>query len=58
DLRTGEVIGTGRRRKAAPRLYILDSLRLPSLATSPAHVTAYRKEEREKSLLEKKMTGA
>ena len=38
DLRTGEVIGTGRRRRAAPRLYILDSLRLPSLATSPAHV--------------------
>jgi hypothetical protein len=32
------VIGTGRRRRAAPRLYILDSLRLPSLATSPAHV--------------------
>ncbi|XP_035817183.1 uncharacterized isoform X8 [Zea mays] len=38
DLRTGEVIGTGRRRRAAPRLYILDSLRLSSLATSPAHV--------------------
>jgi hypothetical protein len=38
DLRTGEVIGTGHRRRAAPRLYILDSLRLPSLATSPAHV--------------------
>jgi hypothetical protein len=38
DLRTGEVIGTGRRRRAAPRLYILDSFRLPSLATSPAHV--------------------
>jgi hypothetical protein len=32
------VIGTGRRRRAAPRLYILDSLRLPSLATSPAYV--------------------
>jgi hypothetical protein len=26
DLRTGKVIGTGRRRRAAPRLYILDSL--------------------------------
>jgi hypothetical protein len=38
DLRTGEVIGTSRRRRAAPRLYILDSLRLPSLATSPVHV--------------------
>jgi hypothetical protein len=38
DLRTGEVIGTGRRRRAAPRLYILDSLWLPSLSTSPAHV--------------------
>jgi hypothetical protein len=38
DLRTGEVIGTGCLCRAAPRLYILDSLRLPSLATSPAHV--------------------
>jgi hypothetical protein len=38
DLRTGEVIGTGRRCRAAPRLYILDTLRLPSLATSLAHV--------------------
>ncbi|XP_008675498.1 uncharacterized protein [Zea mays] len=34
----GEVIGTSRRRRAAPRLYILDSLRLPSLATSPVGI--------------------
>jgi len=38
DLRTGEVIGTGRRRRAAPRLYILDTLRLPSSTASPARV--------------------
>jgi len=38
DLRTGEVIGTGRRRRAAPRLYILNTLRLPSSTASPARV--------------------
>jgi hypothetical protein len=35
DLRIGEVIGTGRRRRAAPRLYILDTLCLPSSTTYP-----------------------
>jgi hypothetical protein len=28
DRRTGDVIGTGRRRRSAPRIYILDTLRL------------------------------
>jgi hypothetical protein len=32
------VIGTHRRRKSASRLYILDTLRLPSSTTSPTHV--------------------
>jgi hypothetical protein len=31
DRRTGVVIGTGHHRKSAPRLYILDTLRLHSL---------------------------
>jgi hypothetical protein len=38
DHRTGDVIGTGRHRKSAPRLYILDTLHLPSSTTSPAPV--------------------
>jgi hypothetical protein len=38
DGRTGVVIGTGRRRKSAHRLYILDTLHLPSSTTSPAPV--------------------
>jgi hypothetical protein len=38
DRRTGDVIGTGRRRKSSPRLYILNTLCLPSYHTSPAHV--------------------
>jgi hypothetical protein len=32
------VIGTGRRRKSAPRLYLLDTLCLPSSATSLPHL--------------------
>jgi hypothetical protein len=32
------VIGTGRRRKSSPLLYILDTLCLPSYHTSPTHV--------------------
>ncbi|PWZ13925.1 hypothetical protein Zm00014a_042210 [Zea mays] len=63
DLRTGEVIGTGRRRRAAPRLYILDSLRLPSLATSPAHsvhaeMGSISDAERELQLVEEKIHDA
>jgi hypothetical protein len=38
DRHTEDVIGIGRRRKSSPRLYILDTLRLPSYHTSPAHV--------------------
>jgi hypothetical protein len=37
DRRAGNVIGTGCRRKSS-RLYILDTLRLPSYHTSSAHV--------------------
>jgi hypothetical protein len=40
DRHTGDVIGTGRRRKSSPRIYILDTLRLPSYHTSPPHVLA------------------
>jgi hypothetical protein len=38
DHRTGAVIGTGRRRRTAPRLYILDTLRLPPPTTSTTNV--------------------
>jgi hypothetical protein len=38
DRQTGVVIGTGCRRKSAPHLYILDTLRLPSSTPSSAHV--------------------
>jgi hypothetical protein len=38
DHRTGVVIGTGHRRKSAPCLYILDTLRLPSSAPSSTYV--------------------
>jgi hypothetical protein len=40
DRHTGDVIGTGRRRKSSPRLYILNTLRLPSYHTSTPHVLA------------------
>jgi hypothetical protein len=40
DRHTGDVIGTGRRRKSSPRLYILDTLRLPSYHTTTTHVHA------------------
>jgi hypothetical protein len=36
--RTGDVIGTGHCRRSAPRLYILDTLRLPSSTASSSHV--------------------
>jgi transposase InsO family protein len=38
--KTGDVIGTGRRRKSSPRLYILDTFRLPSSPTTTPHVLA------------------
>jgi hypothetical protein len=38
DRRTGDVFGTSRHRKAAPGLYILDTLRLPSSTTTLSHV--------------------
>jgi hypothetical protein len=40
DRHTGDVIGTGRRRKSLPRLYILDTLCLPSYHASIARVLA------------------
>jgi hypothetical protein len=40
DRLTGDVIGTGRRRKSSPRLYILDTLCLPSHHASTARVLA------------------
>jgi hypothetical protein len=40
DRHTGDVIGTGHRRKYSPRLYILDTLPLPSYHTSTPHVLA------------------
>jgi hypothetical protein len=40
DRKTGDVIGTGRRRKTSPRLYILDTLCLPSNHTTTSHVLA------------------
>uniref|UniRef100_A0A0A9EZ55 GAG-pre-integrase domain-containing protein n=1 Tax=Arundo donax TaxID=35708 RepID=A0A0A9EZ55_ARUDO len=40
DLRSGTVIGTGHRRRGAPSLYILDTLRLPSSAASTACVSS------------------
>jgi len=36
DRQSGAVIGTGRRRKGAPSLYVLDTLRLPSSNVSSA----------------------
>jgi hypothetical protein len=38
DRRTWDVIGTGRHCKAAPRLYILNTLHLPSSTASSSHV--------------------
>jgi len=40
DRQGGAVIGTGRRRKGAPSLYVLDTLRLPSSNVSSAHVSS------------------
>jgi hypothetical protein len=40
DCRSGEVIGTGHRRKGASSLYVLDTLRLPSSVPSTAHVSS------------------
>jgi hypothetical protein len=40
DRHTRDVIGTGRRRKSSPRLYILDTLRLPSHHITTTHVLA------------------
>ncbi|XP_020400454.1 uncharacterized isoform X4 [Zea mays] len=40
DRKTGDVIGTGHRRKSSPRLYILDTLRLLSSPTTTPHVLA------------------
>jgi hypothetical protein len=40
DRHTGDVIGTGRRRKSSPCLYILDTLCLPSNHASTARVLA------------------
>jgi hypothetical protein len=40
DRHTGDVIGTGCSRKSSPRLYILDTLRLPSYHTYTPHVLA------------------
>jgi hypothetical protein len=40
DRRTWDVIGTGCHRRSAPRLYILDTLCLPSYHTSTARAFA------------------
>jgi hypothetical protein len=40
DQHTWDVIGTGRCRQSLPRLYILDTLRLPSYHASTPHVLA------------------
>jgi len=40
DRRSGQVIGTGHRRKGASSLYVLDTLRLPSSVGSPASVSS------------------
>jgi hypothetical protein len=40
DRKTGDVIGTSRRRKSSPHLYILDTLRLLSSPTTTPHVLA------------------
>jgi hypothetical protein len=40
DHKTGDVTGTGRRRKSSPRLYILDTLCLPLYHTTTPHVLA------------------
>ena len=40
DRHTGDMIGTGHRRKSSPRLYILDTLHLPSHHITTTHVLA------------------
>ena len=40
DRRSGQVIGTGHRRKGASSLYVLDTLHLPSSVGSPASVSS------------------
>jgi transposase InsO family protein len=39
DRRSGAVIGTGRRRRGAPSLYLLDTLHLPSSTVAPLPVS-------------------
>ena len=39
DRRSGAVIGTGRRRRGAPSLYLLDTLHLPSSTVAPPPVS-------------------